>query len=1116
MTLLDYIKLLPGGAVYTLADKSAVLMGFRLYEVNSVINILWNQDKTALSIDIISSSNCTVDIYLKGENINYECDCGKWNLSKNCAHVICALLTIKNLIQPQLFKFNRPNTIHRDYLNEALLNENKHRKKPLSIGYALYLENIDDDISIYITNKGKKIDYYQYDSHLMSKDIKNILNIISFVRFDRSHIISYFTKETPSFPIIFKNGAEETIVTWDSDREYLTNTSIDTTADTVTINKSCSIERDSKKEILVYGDFVFDLESKKFSIITHTEGWTLWRYIFKACKSSLHMENPPDISEKDITSFWIFKRNINMVQMRFPFKMKDKIIEKTIFRLDGKACEVTLQPKPAYEIIITLEEDYYRLTAKAIDYSLLPSMYPFLFFSAKMPSGFNTIKNKTILLKLYIDAVRQQSKKKRDELIKQGLTSGLLKNKKQIKDAMRTLKDIIDQTFNAELQIDYYKDSWILIPIDKTHEILLYSIPFELFGIKIFDDNVGHNEMLVNKAEFMLKLPILVKTFNENGINVSMAERPIKLSKIDIEFDTVKTSIDWFELSPEIRCDGQLLKKIQLEMLLNVNGTIEIDGVIHILDEASRNMLSAINPLIGSGKKDILRVPRLQILDWIHLRKNGVKVKLPIEDERIIESLTEFKKIEERPLPNGLNATLRRYQMEGYYWLTFLYEHKFGACLADDMGLGKTLQAIAFIGGLIEGLIKPQLTSSKSILIVMPPTLLFNWESEIKKFYPSLTIYSYIGSDRKAVFDNYNIILSTYAIVRRDIKILKDIVFNIIVFDEAQAIKNIFADTTGAVRQLKACFKLAMTGTPLENHIGEYYSIMDLALPGLLGQYKDFKGNIGSEGIERIIQRTKPFILRRTKEIILKELPNKIESDIYLELTEKQKVLYNKTIQEVKSTIDEAYRTKTGSVAKIIALTALLKLRQICLSCELVNPDINGRSPKIEFLKSELEELFAEGYSALVFSQFTSFLDIVEAQLIDTGYKVFRLDGGVPVAKRKRLVADFMECEAPSLFLLSLKAGGQGLNLTKASYVFHLDPWWNPAVENQASDRAHRIGQKNKVIVTRILMRHTLEEKIMELKQRKLELYKAILDSPTMTAGFAITREDFNYILSPV
>ena len=256
-------------------------------------------------------------------------------------------------------------------------------------------------------------------------------------------------------------------------------------------------------------------------------------------------------------------------------------------------------------------------------------------------------------------------------------------------------------------------------------------------------------------------------------------------------------------------------------------------------------------------------------------------------------------------------------------------------------------------------------------------------------------------------------------------------------------------------------------------------------------------------------------MLRRTKDAILKELPPKTESDVYLELTEKQKSLYQHTVAQVRSSIEDAYRSKTQGQAQIIALTAIMKLRQLCVSPRLLDRASKDPSPKLDFLIGKLKELREEGHSALVFSQFTSFLDLLEEELKSSKLAFSRLDGSTAVKKRKHLVEGFQKGEAPPIFLLSLKAGGQGLNLTRASYVFHLDPWWNPAVENQASDRAHRIGQVQKVSITRVLMRHTIEEKMMELKKRKLALYKAVLEDATRGGkGFSISKSDFDFLLA--
>ncbi|RMD51836.1 MAG: DEAD/DEAH box helicase, partial [Nitrospirae bacterium] len=507
--------------------------------------------------------------------------------------------------------------------------------------------------------------------------------------------------------------------------------------------------------------------------------------------------------------------------------------------------------------------------------------------------------------------------------------------------------------------------------------------------------------------------------------------------------------------------------------------------------------------------------PRLQILQWLSLRKKGVKLTLPPQDEEVIESLLNFKGIQPLDIPSALKAELRNYQKEGYYWLSFLYKHRFGACLADDMGLGKTLQTIALLGAIKEGIVK-SCNNQKVHLVVVPSSLVFNWEEEIKRFYPHLKVLSYTGPNRKLDIKGIDVVLTTYSLMRNDIEKLRKIHFCVVVFDEAQAIKNIHAATTKAARKLRGDFILSLTGTPVENHIGEYFSIIDVCLPGLMGDYDEFMKNFKKDDkqwLDEVIKRTAPFVLRRSKEETIKELPPKIETNIYLELTEAQKIVYNKLVRELRREIDHAYATMTKTRAQVVALSALLKLRRLCLCPKLLEDNMPEDSPKLDILVDRLKMLKEENHNALVFSQFTSYLDIVEERLKKEGFNILRLDGSTPQAKRRSIVKSFQEDNGHKVFLLSLKAGGQGLNLTKADYVFHLDPWWNPAVEQQATDRTHRIGQQNVVTVIRLLMRYTIEEKMLELKKRKQALYDALLSTKTTSRGVGLTKEDLDFLL---
>ena len=337
--------------------------------------------------------------------------------------------------------------------------------------------------------------------------------------------------------------------------------------------------------------------------------------------------------------------------------------------------------------------------------------------------------------------------------------------------------------------------------------------------------------------------------------------------------------------------------------------------------------------------------------------------------------------------------------------------------------------------------------------------------------------------------------LTTYDIVRRDITLLKKRKFDVAIFDEAQTIKNYRSSRARAARQISATFRLCLTGTPVENHLGEYFSIIDLALPRLLGDYRDFTESVKNNPDAPQLKRALPFVLRRKKEGLLTELPPLVESDIYLELSDFQKELYTRTVAEVREEVAEAYATKPAGQAGIAALAALNKLRLACIDPLLVAPSSHEVGPKMRYPRSTLREIVEEGHAALVFSQFTRALDLVGTQLRAAGLPYLRLDGKTPPADRGDLVSRFQDKGETSIFLISLRTGAAGLNLTRATYVFHLDPWWNPAVEEQATARAHRFGQLNSVSLQRLLMRHTVEEKMVELKARKKVLYTKIMDA---------------------
>jgi superfamily II DNA or RNA helicase len=614
--------------------------------------------------------------------------------------------------------------------------------------------------------------------------------------------------------------------------------------------------------------------------------------------------------------------------------------------------------------------------------------------------------------------------------------------------------------------------------------------------------------------------------FTHNGREVEAATLDITVS---MEPDEV--TIDWFELHPTVICNGfeipadRWIELIEGRLLPSEDEA----GSMLIISETDAIKLKRMHTFYERAKGQQVGqkcpderepiVPRMQILDWIALENSGIRLEVPPKDREVLDNLRNFESMPKSVMAEGILADLRPYQEAGYSWLAFLYEHRFGAVLADDMGLGKTIQAIALMAAIAEGKVERKNPDITTHLIVLPPTLVFNWTAEIAKFFPRLRVYEYVGSTRdRDVIPTADVVLTTYELIRRDISALEKIPFDVVIFDEAQAVKNYTGARSKAVRKLNAQFRLILTGTPMENHIGEYFSVVELALPGLLGDRKTFIRESKTNPNSIQLQRARPFVLRRTKEKILKELPSKVQSDVYLDLGKTQKEIYTRTVAEVRAEVAEAFKEKPKQQASIVALSALTRLRQVCISPAILDPDYAERSPKLEHLATSLAELQREGNAALIFSQFTTVLDLIEATLVTDKIKYQRLDGSTPRESRQKLVEDFQSGEGPGIFLISLKAGGAGLNLTRASYVFHLDPWWNPAVENQATDRAHRMGQKQTVFVNRLLMRHTIEEKMMELKQRKQDLYNEIMEGAESRAdrpqSSLITRDDMDFLLT--
>lgn len=485
-----------------------------------------------------------------------------------------------------------------------------------------------------------------------------------------------------------------------------------------------------------------------------------------------------------------------------------------------------------------------------------------------------------------------------------------------------------------------------------------------------------------------------------------------------------------------------------------------------------------------------------------------------------LQQLQNVSLLEEVATPQGLKATLRDYQHQGLNWLQFLRKSRLGGILADDMGLGKTVQTLAHM--LLE---KEEGRLKKASLIVAPTSLVVNWFEEAKRFTPDLKVLIFHGLERHAdTFDDYDLVISTYGLIQRDKTRFIEYPFYYLILDEAQSIKNARAKTTQIIAQIKASHRLCLSGTPLENHLGELWSLFHFLMPGLLGDAKQFrrffKTPIEKNGdFQRralLAGRVRPFMLRRNKNEVASELPEKTEMVRMIELIGNQRDLYETIRMSMEKKVRDAIARQGMGKSHIVLLDALLKLRQVCCDPRLVSLPgasiAHGRSAKLEALLDLLENLIEEGRRVLIFSQFTSMLAIIETELQARGYPYLKLTG--QTKNRQQLVNQFQEGHTP-VFLISLKAGGTGLNLTKADTVIHYDPWWNPAAEDQATDRSHRIGQENPVFVYKLITKGTVEEAILAMQNKKRSLFDGILADNT-TSLSPLTDSDLQQLFMPL
>ena len=605
------------------------------------------------------------------------------------------------------------------------------------------------------------------------------------------------------------------------------------------------------------------------------------------------------------------------------------------------------------------------------------------------------------------------------------------------------------------------------------------------------------------KSHFHALLPQLETWATTHDSQISFKTQTIQTEDWDIELTgdlDPNTSIwDRINITGNQNADLSMINQVRM-----TDWVITQSGKTIILTPETQEKINALfitEALIkpSSKKNDTIPYRVSTMIHYLTLYQSGIKVAIPESYQTRIQQLLDQTPFKKPPLPNHLKLTPREYQVSGYHWLIERHGLELGAVLADEMGLGKTMQAIMLILAITQKII-PSHTKTPQILIVVPPSLLYNWFNEITAISTELEPLLYFGPTRdKDRLAQSMVTITSYDLVRRDLALFKLIQYEVVIFDEAQWVKNIKARRAIAARYLNRKFTLCLTGTPLENHVGDYYAIMDLAIPGILGNLSTFQTLYQDHGDQWLKKRTAAFILRRLKGDILEELPKKTTQTITLHLSPAQTELYQGIVQKVQQ-----YYSKTGSkqTNTVQILTAILRLRQLCITQQLLNPEDTDLSPKFNYLSQTIPDILENNHSCLLYSQFTKVLDQLEPLFKEINIPFLRIDGKVATKKRQHIVTEFQKADVPMVLMMTLKTGGVGLNLTRASYVIHLDPWWNPATEDQATDRAHRIGQTEPVTVYKLVMKDSIEERIFKLKQEKQNLLLNILDTTGQLSSF--------------
>ncbi|MDD2446495.1 MAG: DEAD/DEAH box helicase [Tissierellia bacterium] len=1028
-------------------SQDTFLKGKKYYENGKVKRIKTNPHRTYFVAEVFGTNKYESDVEfdLDGSIISTSCTCSAYSkYHRDCKHIIALLLAIKGFenkdkLMSKKTEGNLDNIINR------------------------YKES--NDISLWPVKLEINFEKSKYSSTVSLRIGEDRLYVVRNMAKFLSYVINNktieFGKEFTYSPVLhcFKNEDEDLmdflkILYENFDYDY--NSSI-FSGKYLNLNP---FTEDKFLQLMINRKVNLTYKGQVYNDIEVTDKGLELQFNIGEEDDDLILEIEEDTNSGPITDsgrFFLYKEGIYklsnqqiMTFMPIYNEIENKDIKK--IRIDNKLKE------PFISEVLPSIKKYAKLNIdQNVQESIYnPDLYATIYFDRMDETIFGTV------LFNYEDLEINPFSSK---VVKKGNGKILLRDLERERNIMTLLEEsdfrVEDGRFfleEEELIFDFIND---IVPKLQDYCQIYYSDSFKRIGLLGSEAFTGGIKL--NNTFDMLEF-----NFGIEGID---------LSELNDVFNALKEKKKYYKLK-----NGSFLS---LE-------TKELGDIVNILDylDISRSEFNDGN----------LNIPKYRslYLDKILSDKNIDFIKKNIDFKRLVRDINEPED-NEYEIPENLNAKLRDYQVFGFNWLKTLSKYGFGGILADEMGLGKTLQIITFL------LSEKDENNGGTSIVIVPTSLVYNWDEEVKKFAPSLKTLIIIGTkeERRELIkevNNHDLIITSYPLMRRDIEEYKEFTFEHCILDEAQHIKNHGSLNAKSVKNINAKQYFALTGTPMENSLSELWSIFDFLMPGYLLSYGKFSmkyerpitKNEDISKLKDLNNHIRPFILRRLKKDVLKELPDKIEQKILVDMSDEQKKIYLAYLQAIKGQLTEEINTKGYNKSHIKILAGLTRLRQICCHPGIFLEDYKGESGKLESLEEIVEEAINGGHRVLIFSQFTTMLKRIRQSLENKGIDCLYLDGRIPTRDRGELVKSFNR-GLGDVFLISLKAGGTGLNLTAADMVIHYDPWWNPAVEDQATDRAHRIGQENRVQVIKLITKGTIEEKIFQLQEQKKEMIDKVI-----------------------